>query len=54
MKNQASNGNPSTFQELASFLNTLNGSKHKGQPLLKKSDNQGKMLHRLEQQLAAA
>lgn len=53
MKNQASNGNPSTFQELASFLNVLNGSKNTSQPLLKKPEAPGKMLYRLERQLAA-
>jgi hypothetical protein len=52
MKNQASNVNPSTFQELASFLNALNGSKSSDRPLLAKTASPDRMVSRLEQQFA--
>lgn len=53
MKNQTINVNPSTFQELAGFLNALNSSKFSQEPLLKKTEAPLRMLYRLEKQLAA-
>jgi hypothetical protein len=50
MKNQETNGNPSTFQELASFLNVLNGNKNSDKPLLKKSESPSRMVYHLEKQ----
>lgn len=53
MKNQAPTGNPSTFQEWASFMSVLNGSKHSDKPLLKKTESSYRLVFNLEKQLEA-
>ncbi len=53
MKNQALSGNPSTFQEWASFLSVLNGSKNSDKPLLKKTESPYRMVFHLEKQLVS-
>ncbi|MCC6371614.1 MAG: hypothetical protein IT236_11465 [Bacteroidia bacterium] len=52
MKNQATTGNPSTFQELASFLNVLNSNKSSGSPLLKKAESPERIVMHLEKQFS--
>jgi hypothetical protein len=54
MKNQESIGDPSTFQELASFLNVLNGNKSSASPLLKKADSPDRIIMHLEKQFSKA
>lgn len=52
MKNQSSTGNPSTFQELASFLTVLNGGKSSTAPFLKKPEFSERVIFNLEKQFS--